>query len=246
MKWFKHVSVALQDAKIEKLMMKYGLEGYGLYFACVELIAASLSSDDWKPPVGNHGQITKNDRTFSEWSGGEQEVISACDAMTLEHDEAILAYRFRKTPQKVREMLNYMVELGLLQYNEDSKHFACIQLLKRVDNTMAQNPAIKELIKDGNFKKLKETLSLAKRNFKKLALEQKRTDKTRTEETRTDKKRIDKTIKSEVSSTPPQTPKKTKQLQELANQLKDTDPQSYKALLKQHPELEDDVPFNPP
>ena len=243
MKWFKHDTDALQDAKIEKLVMKYGLEGYGLYFACVELIAASLSSDDWSR--GKNGANSKTDRTFSEWSGDEQEVIRACDAMTLEHDEAILAYRFRKTPQKVREMLNYMVELGLLQYNEDSKHFACIQLLKRVDNTMAQNPAIKELIKDGNFKKLKETLSLASNNFKKLALEQKRTDKTRTEEIRKEEKRTDKKIKSEVSSTPLQTPKKTKQLQALARQLKDTDPQSYKALLKEHPEIEEEVPFPP-
>ena len=238
MKWFKHDTNALQDAKIEKLVMKYGLEGYGLYFACVELIAASLSADDWAVNKGNHGALTKNDRTFSEWSGGERAVIEACDAMTLEHDETILAYRFRKTPQKVREMLNYMVGLGLLQYNEDSKHFACIQLLKRVDNTMAQNPAIKELIKDGNFKKLKETLSMASNNFKKLVLEQKRTDKTRTEEIRTD---TDKNIKSEVSATPLKNSKpKTKQLQALANKLKTTDPQSYKALLKQHPEIEDE------
>lgn len=245
MKWFKHDTDALQDAKIEKLVMKYGLEGYGLYFACVELIAASLSSDDWSRSASKNGVNSKNDRAFSERSGDEQEVIRACDAMTLEHDEAILAYRFRKTPQKVKEMLSYMVELGLLQYNEDSKHFACIQLLKRVDNTMAQNPAIKELIKDGNFKKLKETLSLASNNFKKLVLEQTRTDKTRTEEIRREEKRTDKTIKNEDSSSPLKNPKtKTKQLQALASQLKDTDPQSYKALLKQHPEIEE-VPFPP-
>jgi hypothetical protein len=43
MKWFKHDTNALHDAKIEKLIMKYGIEGYGVYFACIELIAHDVS-----------------------------------------------------------------------------------------------------------------------------------------------------------------------------------------------------------
>ena len=35
----------MADPKLHKLIMKYGIEGYGLYFACVELIAGNLSSD---------------------------------------------------------------------------------------------------------------------------------------------------------------------------------------------------------
>ena len=46
MKWFKHDSNALHDAKIEKLIMKFGIEGYGLYFACIEIIASELTSDN--------------------------------------------------------------------------------------------------------------------------------------------------------------------------------------------------------
>ena len=45
MRWFKHDTDALRDAKIEKLIMKYGIEGYGLYFACVEIIAGSLTNE---------------------------------------------------------------------------------------------------------------------------------------------------------------------------------------------------------
>lgn len=41
-KWFKHDSAASSDAKIEKLIIKYGLEGYGLYFYCLELIARGV------------------------------------------------------------------------------------------------------------------------------------------------------------------------------------------------------------
>lgn len=127
MKWFKHDTDALQDAKIEKLIMKYGLEGYGLYFACVELIAAGLSVDN-------------------------------C-SFELEHDEKLLAHKFKKSPNKIKEMLAFMIEIGLFQYNEDSKHIVCIKLLKRVDNTMSQNQEIKKIQNNGNFKKLKETLS---------------------------------------------------------------------------------------
>jgi len=46
MRWFKHDTNALHDAKIEKLIMKFGIEGYGLYFACVEIIAGNLSNEN--------------------------------------------------------------------------------------------------------------------------------------------------------------------------------------------------------
>ena len=42
MKWFRHESRAHLDAKLQKLVMKYGFEGYGLYWYCVENICAEL------------------------------------------------------------------------------------------------------------------------------------------------------------------------------------------------------------
>ena len=36
MKWFKHESRAHRDKKLQKLIMKYGFEGYGLYWYCIE------------------------------------------------------------------------------------------------------------------------------------------------------------------------------------------------------------------
>lgn len=39
MKWVKHDTAANRDAKLQKVRMKYGLEGYGLYWYCIELIA---------------------------------------------------------------------------------------------------------------------------------------------------------------------------------------------------------------
>jgi uncharacterized phage protein (TIGR02220 family) len=46
LKWFKHSGSALRDAKIQRLIIDFGIEGYGLYFACVEIIAGNLASDN--------------------------------------------------------------------------------------------------------------------------------------------------------------------------------------------------------
>lgn len=43
MNWFKHDTASLSDAKIERLMLDFGIEGYGVYFAVVELISKDLS-----------------------------------------------------------------------------------------------------------------------------------------------------------------------------------------------------------
>lgn len=46
MKWFRHDSDAHQDAKLEKLLIKYGSDGYGLYFYCLEIIAGELTPEN--------------------------------------------------------------------------------------------------------------------------------------------------------------------------------------------------------
>jgi hypothetical protein len=43
MKWFKHDSTANMDAKLQQIMLEYGMEGYGLYWYCLELIAAAVT-----------------------------------------------------------------------------------------------------------------------------------------------------------------------------------------------------------
>ena len=40
--WFAHESKANRDTKMRKLLMKYGAEGYGLYWYCVEHIADNV------------------------------------------------------------------------------------------------------------------------------------------------------------------------------------------------------------
>lgn len=44
MKWFRHDSSANMDAKLQSILLDYGLEGYGLYWYCLELISSKISS----------------------------------------------------------------------------------------------------------------------------------------------------------------------------------------------------------
>ena len=46
MKWFKHDADANMDAKLQEVLLDYGLEGYGLYWYCLELIVNKVSADN--------------------------------------------------------------------------------------------------------------------------------------------------------------------------------------------------------
>lgn len=41
-KWFKHDANAVLDSKLRRLRTKYGLEGYGLYWYCLECVARNV------------------------------------------------------------------------------------------------------------------------------------------------------------------------------------------------------------
>lgn len=44
MKWFKHETK--RKASVKRLIMEYGIEGYGLYMVCLELIAGEIAIDN--------------------------------------------------------------------------------------------------------------------------------------------------------------------------------------------------------
>jgi len=44
MKWYKHDADAHRDAKMKKVIRRYGAEGYALYFYCLELIAGKVTT----------------------------------------------------------------------------------------------------------------------------------------------------------------------------------------------------------
>jgi hypothetical protein len=44
MEWFRHDSNANLDDKLQQVLLNYGLEGYGLYWYCIELIVNKVSA----------------------------------------------------------------------------------------------------------------------------------------------------------------------------------------------------------
>lgn len=66
MKWFKHDANAAIDAKIEKLMAKYGLEGYGLYFYCLEMIARNVEKHNLTFELEHDAQVISRRLYMSE------------------------------------------------------------------------------------------------------------------------------------------------------------------------------------
>ena len=81
MKWFKHDSGAHLDAKLQKLRIKYGLEGYGLYFYCLELIAMNIDEHNLTFELEHDSEII----AFNTGLHYErvQEIISAMVSLEL-------------------------------------------------------------------------------------------------------------------------------------------------------------------
>lgn len=46
MKWFKHDADANLDAKLQNVLLDYGLEGYGLFWYCLEMIVNKVSQEN--------------------------------------------------------------------------------------------------------------------------------------------------------------------------------------------------------
>lgn len=114
MRWFKHDSNARVDSKLKRVQIKYGMEGYGLYWYCLELIASD---------------VTERNITFE-----------------LEHDSEIISFDTGIHYERVQEMIQYMVKLGLFENN--SGHITCMKLSKRLDQSMTSNPVMRNIIKN--------------------------------------------------------------------------------------------------
>lgn len=61
MKWFKHETNAHADAKLKKLRMRYGLEGVGLYWYCLELIGQSVEPHNLTFELEHDAEIIASD-----------------------------------------------------------------------------------------------------------------------------------------------------------------------------------------
>jgi len=117
--WFKHDSDASTDAKIKKLLIRYGAEGYAIYFHCLELIV---------------GDVNENNITFE----------LEHDAEIIADNLKIKGTADQSGVERVNEIMRYIVSLGLFQ--EQNGHIFCFKLLKRLDSSMTSNANFRKMI----------------------------------------------------------------------------------------------------
>ena len=120
--WFKHDSNAATDAKIKKLLIKYGAEGYAIYFHCLELIVSDISETNITFELEHDSEIIADDlkiRGTSKQSGQD----------------------------RVNEIMKYIILLGLFEENQGRIY--CYKVLKRLDSSMTSNVKMRKLIVNG-------------------------------------------------------------------------------------------------
>lgn len=121
MLWFKHDCDASADAKIKKVILKYGAEGYAIYFHCIELIVSNISESNITFVLEHDSEIIADN------------------------------LKIKGTPEKsgielVNEIMRFIITLGL--FEEYNGHVTCFQLLKRFDLSMTSSVKMRALIAD--------------------------------------------------------------------------------------------------
>lgn len=66
MLWFKHDSTANQDAKLKKLKIRYGMEGYGLYWYLVELIVSDIDEGNLTFSLEHDSELISHDTGINQ------------------------------------------------------------------------------------------------------------------------------------------------------------------------------------
>jgi len=117
MQWFKHDTDANCDARLKKLRMKYGLEGYGLYWYCLELIAANIGKDNLTFELEHDAEIIAFD-TGIHYERVQEMMTFMVDLKLFEQNQGVvtclkLAKRLDKSmtnSPKMREMIGEIRE----------------------------------------------------------------------------------------------------------------------------------------
>ena len=154
MKWFKHDTDASNDAKVKKLLIKYGVTGYGIYFHCIELIANDI----------NEHNITFELEHDSEIIADNLKIKGTADKSGIEI---------------VEEIMRYIIDLGLFT-SQDEKIF-CFKLLKRLDTSMTSSPKFRAMITEAKDNHDLVMTESCKKRVDKSKQEEKRRDYTVTD-----------------------------------------------------------------
>lgn len=119
MQWFKHDADASTDAKIKKLLLKYGATGYAVYFHCIELIVSEISESNIAFELEHDSEIVADNLK-------------------------IKGTAHQSGTEIVEEIMRYIIDLGL--FEDNNGHITCYKLLKRLDTSMTSNPRLRAII----------------------------------------------------------------------------------------------------
>jgi hypothetical protein len=117
-KWYKHDSDATQDAKIKKLILKHGTDGYAVFFHCLELIAGDVSESNVSFELEHDAEII-------------------ADNLKIKSDPD------RSAIDKVNDIMKMILSLEL--FEESQGRISCLKMAKRIDASMVRNIQIKNI-----------------------------------------------------------------------------------------------------
>jgi hypothetical protein len=88
-KWVKHDTDSHRDARLRKLVLAYGMEGFGLYWYCIELIAGDVSSDKYTFELEHDAEIISYDTGISVTKVNEMMAFMV-DLSLFENDGGVI------------------------------------------------------------------------------------------------------------------------------------------------------------
>lgn len=119
MNWFQHDTAATQDAKVKKLLIRYGAIGYAVYFHCLELIASDISETNLTFELEHDSEIIAENLKIQ--GTGEKSGREIVDGI-----------------------MRTIIELGL--FNECEGHVFCFKLLKRINLSATSSQSFRKAI----------------------------------------------------------------------------------------------------
>ena len=123
MHWFKHDTDANADNKLQNVLLDYGLEGYGLYWYCIELIAGRVDKDKFTFELEHDARIIARN-TGSTPQKVEEMMRYFVKVGLFENSDGVitclkLAKRLDKSMTSNPEMRRIIEQLKLRKENAD-------------------------------------------------------------------------------------------------------------------------------
>lgn len=120
MQWFKHDTDATIDGKLKKVILRYGPDGYAIYFHCLELIAGNISDSNITFELEHDSEVISDNLKVKSHKPDQTDI------------------------ERVEEIMRFLVSEKLFEYS--SGKITCFKMLKRLDSSMTSNQKMRSII----------------------------------------------------------------------------------------------------